>query len=177
MIVSHPIKSFVQIFGGLFLILFLSACNGQSTDVYIPATRIPTQPPTVTNQASALPPTHPPPTPTTACANSLTFLTDLTIPDGSEVRQGSKYDKRWQVKNSGDCNWDASYRLKRVTGSAMGAAEELAIYPARGGSEATIRVIFTAPEEAGDYSSAWQAYAPDGQAFGDPVYIAVVVVP
>lgn len=97
------------------------------------------------------------------------------MPDGAEVEPGARIDKRWLVKNDGSCNWDASYRLKLIAGPAMGVIEELALYPARGGSQATIRVVFTAPGEAGTYHSAWQAIAPDGQAFGDSIYIEVTV--
>lgn len=171
----HITQSLSTLFWVACLLLWFTACNGRQTDIYLPSTRAPTQPPTATNPASAVPPTIPAPTPTTVCTNHLTFVEDVTIPDGSEVESGVRIDKRWLVKNDGDCNWDASYRLKLVTGPALGVTEELALYPARGGSEATIRVVFTAPAEAGTYRSAWQAIGPDGQAFGDAVYIEIVV--
>jgi hypothetical protein len=38
-----------------------------------------------------------------------------------------------------------------------------------------LRMVFTAPQEAGTYRSAWQAYDPDGGPFGDPFYIEIVV--
>jgi hypothetical protein len=117
------------------------------------------------------------PAPTTApeCVNGLSFLEDVTIPDGTSVAPGEAMDKRWKVKNSGTCNWDARYRLTLIGGSEMGAAKEQALYPARGGTEAVIRMQFVAPTEAGTYRSAWQAVDPDGQAFGDLFFIEVVV--
>ena len=46
------------------------------------------------------------PTATPTCSDWLTFVEDLTIPDGTSVIPGSVLDKRWQVENSGTCNWD-----------------------------------------------------------------------
>ena len=116
-----------------------------------------------------------PPIPTPTCANNLTFVEDLTIPDGSLVQPGEALDKRWMVENSGTCNWESSYRLKLIAGPSMGIDAEQALYPARSGTQASIRLVFTAPAEANAYRSAWQAYAPDGSTFGDPIFIDVVV--
>jgi hypothetical protein len=107
----------------------------------------------------------------TPCTNNLSFVQDVTIPDGTTVSQGTTVDKQWLITNTGSCNWDASYRLKLIAGDAMGAPTELALYPARAGTQAILRIVFTAPANLGAYESAWQAFAPDGTAFGDAVYI------
>lgn len=112
-----------------------------------------------------------------SCHNDLQFLEDLTIPDGTLVAPGAALDKQWRVKNSGDCNWDERYRLRLVNGNALGAEPEQALYPARAGAEAVLRILFTAPLEAGTYYSEWQAYAPDNTSFGDPVFLQVIVSP
>ncbi len=114
-------------------------------------------------------------TPTVSCTDGLLWLNDLSIPDGSQVAPGSSLDKQWQVKNSGTCNWDERYTLRLTAGVDMGAASPQLLVPARGGSEAVVQITFTAPAEAGRYRSAWQAYNPDGQPFGDPIYIEIVV--
>ncbi|NMB91027.1 MAG: hypothetical protein GYA17_21920 [Chloroflexi bacterium] len=117
------------------------------------------------------------PTPTLECSNQLIFLEDLTIPDGTVVAPGSTMDKRWSVENSGTCNWDDRYSLRLVSGPEMGVDAQQMIFPALSGSQAEIRIVFTAPSDPGTYRSAWQAYAPDDQPFGDPFYIEVVVEP
>ena len=117
------------------------------------------------------------PTATPTCSDSLTFVEDLTIPDGTSVIPGSVLDKRWQVENSGTCNWDADYSIQRTAGPELGAPQNLALYPARSGGEAMLRIEFIAPLEAGTYRSAWQAYNPQGVAFGDPFYIEFAVSP
>ena len=169
-----------------FLILLtLTACGRRSSsEEKSPLYR----PPTVAAVASPFPtlpsssyvevvPTPPQPTEPPTCADNLTFLEDLTIPDSSLVVPGQLLDKRWRVQNSGSCNWDERYRLKLIAGPVMGASSEQALIPARSGSAALIRILFTAPNEAGTYRSAWQAYDPQGRPFGDPFFIEVVIAP
>jgi hypothetical protein len=57
----------------------------------------------------------------------------------------------------------------------MNAVQEQALYPARAGTNAVIQILFQAPAESGTYRSAWQAYNPDGQPFGDPIFIDIAV--
>lgn len=139
----------------------------------VPGTPAALQPLTSTENPLAdqtVAPTEAPP-----CTDSLIYLEDLTIPDGSTVAPGALLDKRWQVRNSGTCNWDERYRIKLISGAAMGASPEQALYPARGGAELTIQIVFTAPAESGPYESSWQAFDPQGNSFGDPFFIQVVV--
>lgn len=117
------------------------------------------------------------PTATPPCTNGLAFVEDITILDGTTVSPGSSIDKRWLVQNNGSCNWDARYRLKFVGGLEMGAATEQALYPARSGAQATIRISFTAPTEPGTYTTAWQAIDPFGEPFGDAIFMEVQVSP
>ena len=115
------------------------------------------------------------PTSTAPCTNNLTFVQDVTIDDGTIVSPGASVDKQWLITNSGTCNWDSSYRLKWVGGDPLGAATEQALYPARAGMQVTLRILFTAPGEIGTYGSTWQAFGPDGVAFGDTVYVEILV--
>jgi hypothetical protein len=111
------------------------------------------------------------------CVNNLSFIEDLTIPDNSFIPFGSSVDKQWRVENNGTCNWNAEYRLRHTSGAVLGAPEEIALFPARSGTQATIQITFTAPFEEGLYESAWQAFDPNGSPFGDPIYIRIVVSP
>ena len=109
------------------------------------------------------------------CSNNLKFTQDLTIPDNTLTTFGLTLDKQWLVENSGTCDWNSDYRLKHIGGAVLGAPEEIALYPARAGKQATIEIIFTAPFTEGDYESAWQATDPSGTAFGDAIYMRIVV--
>jgi len=117
------------------------------------------------------------PTPTPPCTDNLTYVQDLSVPDGSNYAPGQPIDKQWLVTNSGTCNWDSRYRLKLIGGDAMAAAPVQALYPARPGTQATIRIVFTAPQQAGLYQSQWRAMNPDGLLFGDAFYIQIAVTP
>ena len=160
----------------------LAACSPKPTPaVFVPpaistSTSAPTAPPLTPT------PTLPSPTAEAAqtsgappCENNLSFMEDLTVPDGSVIAAGGSIDKQWLVQNSGTCNWDGTYRLRLVGGDSLGALTDQALYPARAGTQATLRVLFTAPTLPGTYQSAWQAIAPDGSAFGDAVFIQIVV--
>jgi hypothetical protein len=168
----------------VLLLLFFGGCSGLARDeaavFYLPptpasgfnpptlqATQAPIQEQVVFQEEQ--------PTPAPSCTDSLRYVEDLSIPDGSQVSPGEKLDKRWTVENDGSCNWDQNYSLKLIAGPDMDASPEQALYPARTGSQATIRIIFTAPTELGVYRSAWQAHTPAGQPFGDPVFIEVQV--
>jgi len=100
----------------------------------------------------------------------------VTIPDGTSVLINSSIDKQWLVQNSGSCNWDSTYRLKWIGGDTLGAETEQLLYPARAGGQAALRIIFTAPTELGEYESAWQAVDPNGNVFGDLIFIKINVV-
>ena len=109
------------------------------------------------------------------CVNDLTFLEDLTVPDNMFTTFGLALDKQWLVENSGTCHWNSAYRLRNIGGAALGAPEEIALYPARAGTQATLRILFTAPFTEGVYESAWQAIDANRNPFGDPIYIRIAV--
>lgn len=115
------------------------------------------------------------PSPTPACTDSLKFIEDVTIPDGTTVSPGQSVDKQWRVQNDGSCDWDSRYQLKLVTGDALGLPAEMALYPARAGAEAIIQMTLTAPQEAGTYHTVWQAYNPDDKPFDQAIYVEIVV--
>jgi len=168
----------------LFTLIFASACAPQVTPTPF---RPPTKPaatqilstttpipalytPVPTSTATATPTEGP-------CSNSLEFLQDVTIPDGTFISFGASIDKQWLVNNNGTCDWDSTYRLKWIGGDPLGAAQEQILYPARAGTQVTLRIVFTAPTAEGTFESAWQAYGPDGSAFGDPIFMKIVVTP
>lgn len=116
-----------------------------------------------------------PATPTPVCSSALRFVEDVTIPDGTVVEPGESLDKRWRVENVGSCNWDHRYQIRLIAGPDLGAPSPQGLYPALSGTEAVIRMRFTAPQEPGPYRSAWQAFDPDSDPFGVNFFIDIVV--
>lgn len=166
----------------LWAFLLLQSCSAAPTPTPFVAPKA--APPTgfaLLGQQPVIPTFTPPaeptvsPTPTPPCNDNLDFLDDLTIPDGAVVSPGVGIEKQWLVQNSGSCNWDARYRLKFVGGDALGAATEQALYPARAGMQVIIRIYFTAPAAPGTYKTAWQAFGPEGEPFGDTIFMEIVV--
>jgi hypothetical protein len=91
------------------------------------------------------------------------------------VNPGESLDKRWEVQNNGTCNWNQDYRVKLIAGPGMGIPIQRALIPALSGTEVIIRMVLIAPDEPGNYRSAWQAYGPQDIPFGDPFFIDIVV--
>jgi hypothetical protein len=162
-----------QIFYSGLILLAAAGCTSAvpaAADVFKPPTQ-----PVLQTPAGSISTSDSPPQPTPACQNGLDFLADLTVPDGTLVAPGAVLDKTWQVENSGSCNWNADYSIRNVGGSNLGAETSLPLYPARAGTRADISLRFTAPAESGTIHSAWRAYGPDGQPFGDPFYLQIIV--
>lgn len=169
-------RKFTLLHVSIFLLLctLIAGCApAPSPTPYIPPTpvktTIPAATPTFTYPSA--------PVSTLVCVSDLDFLDDITIPDNTYVEPGSMLDKQWLVQNIGSCDWNSGYRLKFIGGALMGASAEQALVPARAGKEATIRILFTAPLEAGQYVSLWQAYDPAGMPFGEVFQVTVVVQP
>lgn len=173
-------------FAVLLILLFAAGCSPAATPtpfrpptveaLLVEPTFIihPTQQEKIVIQSTPLPTIIPTVDPKD-CSNDLKFVQDLTIPDDSVITLGLVFDKQWLVENSGTCHWNSNYRFKHVGGGTLGAPEEIALYPARAGTQATIQIQFTAPFTEGVYESAWQAVDADGTAFGDPVYLRIIV--
>ena len=125
--------------------------------------------------ATDLPPAQAQQSIAAACINDARFVEDLTIPDGQQVEPGDVLDKRWSVLNVGSCDWGAGYHLIRIDDGPIGARPELALYPARAGEAGVWSVQITAPNQTGNQLASWQAQAPDGTLFGDPVFVLIEV--
>jgi Ig-like domain from next to BRCA1 gene len=175
----------------LLIAISLTACNRGSSDsflnrgssdIYLPPTNETVLTPFHTPEPSPTTGSQPSnlafqPTSTPTCLDNLRYVADLTVPDGTQVSPGILVDKRWQVENKGTCNWDHNYRLKLIAGPDMGTPSEQALYPARSGNQAVIQIVFNAPADPGTYHSAWQAVSPQGQPFGDPIFLEIIVAP
>jgi hypothetical protein len=115
------------------------------------------------------------PLPFGACADGLSFVGDLTYPDRTKVAPGQPLEKRWKVRNSGQCDWGPEYRFRWTGGIRLTTQDEFALYPAAAGSEAVIVIPMIAPAAVGEYTSDWRAVSPLGVPFGDALYINIIV--
>ncbi|MGB2896645.1 MAG: NBR1-Ig-like domain-containing protein [Anaerolineales bacterium] len=155
--------------------LLLVQCTSEVEETAAPAwTPLPTvsSPPRPSPTVIGMSPTS---APRGECVNDAEFVDDLSIPDRSNVEPGSELDKRWEVRNSGSCDWVNGYLLVRIGSDRFIGPEEIALYPASAGKNAIWQVGLTVPFEPGEYIGRWQAQSPEGQLFGEEVYIWVYV--
>lgn len=118
----------------------------------------------------------------TACANQISFIADITIPDDTILAAGEAFVKTWRLSNSGTCAWDTGYSLVCVSDECMGSA---AAVPVRDvvspGDTVDVSVDMTAPSASGTYTATWQIRDTYGNLFGvggspgDPFWVRVVV--
>jgi hypothetical protein len=176
---SSVAGSWQAILGLIVLLTLLSGCNyprpsrmapgAQETPPFIPPEL---HPATATPDISAQPAAN---TQNLDCTNNLKFISDITIPDGTEASIGQAMEKKWEVENNGTCNWINGYTLRLVAGGSLGANPQQALYPALAGSRANLQINFLAPTAPGSYKSAWQAYGLDDKPFGEVIYIQIEV--
>jgi hypothetical protein len=154
--------------------LLLAACTRSSLpseEGYFIAPSIdPNSTPLVLETATPLPATPTPP-----CENHMVFLQDLTIPDGTVMAPGASFEKSWQVRNEGSCNWIRGYTLELEDGPPLGPLRRYSLPQAAAGETVAITVQFTAPEEPGVYRSSWRAHDLGGASFGVLIYLEIVV--
>ena len=61
--------------------------------------------------ATPVPPTNTPvPTAITYC-DWAAFITDVTVPDGTQFAPGEVFTKTWRLKNIGTCTWTPDYDI------------------------------------------------------------------
>jgi hypothetical protein len=107
------------------------------------------------------------PTATIIPCDRASFVSDITIPDGTEIAPGAIFTKIWRIKNSGTCTWTTSYKLVFFSGDRMGGSSPQAM-PATvaPGDVVDLSVTFTAPTDEGSYRSRWKLQNASGNQFG-----------
>jgi hypothetical protein len=110
------------------------------------------------------------------------FISDVTIEDYTSVSPGEELTKTWRLQNVGTATWTTEYALVFDNGDQMDAPFRVPFLeevPPQG--YVNISVDFTAPDEAGEYSSYWMLENEDGDSFGtgaefdQPIWMIIVV--
>ncbi len=111
----------------------------------------------------------------TSSCYGLTFVSDVSIPDNTQMKPGKTFTKTWKVQNSGSCAWDAGFKFQNTGGESMGATAFTLPSSVPAGQTFDISVPMTAPDKTGTLRSNWRMSTAAGQYFGDEVYVAIVV--
>jgi hypothetical protein len=108
------------------------------------------------------------------CDNSA-YVSDVTIPDGTELTPRETFTKTWEFQNTGGCAWTECYSIAFISGNDMDGSnteidESIAV-----GDEAEISVSLTAPDTVGTYTGYWRMANESGSVFGERVYVQIIV--
>jgi len=128
-------------------------------------------PTSLSGLSNCIPELPPPPS-----NDSATFVSDITLPDGSVVSPGQALVKTWRVRNSGTSTWDG-YKLIFLQGDQMGGASPVNIPTTSPNQEVNISVSLQAPTTPGDKVGYWQIVNRDGVYVpGGKLWVSVNVV-
>ncbi|BGP14671.1 hypothetical protein JCM10213_001619 [Rhodosporidiobolus nylandii] len=106
-----------------------------------------------------------------------TFVSDITVLDGSVVPAGAIFTKVWAVRNDGKSAWPAGCRLVHVGGFCSKAAAiptcDLPI--AAPGEIVELQVEVKAPESNGRLMNFWRVQTADGEYVGERLWVDITV--
>jgi hypothetical protein len=116
--------------------------------------------------ATPIPATNTPVSTAISYCDWVTFVKDVTIPDGSQRSPGEVFTKVWRLQNRGTCTWTPDYDVVFYSGSQMsGTTMQVPGYVAPGQS-VDVAVTFTAPSTPGHYVGYWILRNASGKLFG-----------
>lgn len=111
-----------------------------------------------------------------ALCDSLEFVADVNIPDGTNMSPGQDFLKTWRVKNTGSCPWETGYDLVYAGyADEMNGQFQPLTQVVQPGQEVELSVQFQAPDEIGEYLSAWQMSNPRGIPMPEAIYVKIIV--
>jgi len=111
----------------------------------------------------------------TSSCYGLTFVSDVTIPDNTQMDPGETFTKTWKVQNAGSCAWEPGFKFQSTGGNNMGATAFTLPSAVAAGATYDISVPMTAPNAAGTVRGNWRMSTAAGQYFGDEVFVVIVV--
>jgi hypothetical protein len=105
------------------------------------------------------------------------FVSDVTLPDGSEVAPGAKLVKTWRFRNDSAKAWPEGSVLALISkkGDKLGAPETTPVPLCLPGQEVEVSVPIVAPAQAGRYTAYFRISGPSGKKFGQRVWASITV--
>lgn len=105
-----------------------------------------------------------------------TYVSDVTIPDGTVLAPGAAFVKTWKLQNIGTTSWNTSYTLVFISGDQMGTVASVPLTQSVApGQQVDVSVNMVAPSTAGKYQGYWKMKNASGQLFNDSVYVLITV--
>ncbi len=113
--------------------------------------------------------------PQNTCYNLL-FIKDVTIPDGTFLKDNEVFTKIWQVQNTGACAWAPGFTFSHVGGDPMRGKTFVLSDPIPVGAKRELSVQLVAPAgQNGLIQSSWRMADASGAFFGDTLTVNITV--
>lgn len=106
--------------------------------------------------------------------NNLVLIRSYTEPEGP-FKPGQEFTQKWQVANTGTCDWLYLYNLQFVSGERMGGNGGRLSNKIEPGKWTTLEVQLDAPNSAGTYTANWRFAHADGTYFGSVLPVSIKV--
>lgn len=162
----------IETFGAVLTQTALAA----PTETPLPTlTASPTFEPFTTSTAGTLPAISQPTVAGTASCYQLRYVSDVSIPDNTQMTPGQSFTKTWKVRNTGSCAWEAGFKFAFVGGEQMSGATFTLPTAVPANTDLDISVAMVAPTTAGTVRGNWRMQTASGQFFGDEVFVQIVV--
>ncbi|NUQ84787.1 MAG: hypothetical protein HUU11_08745 [Anaerolineales bacterium] len=147
------------------------------TDTPVPTlTASPTFAAFTTSTAGTLPVVSQPTVAATSSCYQMRFVSDVTVPDNTQMAPGQAFTKTWKVRNTGSCAWDAGFKFAFTGGDAMNGVTYTLPSSVPANTEIDVSVAMVAPtNKTGAIRGNWRMPTAAGQFFGDEVYVIIVV--
>jgi hypothetical protein len=112
---------------------------------------------------------------TKAVCDDSAWISDASVPDGTQMTAGQAFVKTWKVKNTGTCVWQKGYQIIYAYGEKMGGLPTALSAEVQPGAEVEISINLTAPAKTGTYGGYWRLANNNGFAFGT-VFTVIIAV-
>ena len=132
--------------------------------------------PAFTNTPTLPPATVVTPSPTVQKCEDAAFVSDVTIPDGTQMTVNQHFTKTWRVMNTGTCTWITTFYLGFAYGEQMGGQTKIALPSAVAtGQTVDLSVSLTVPNKTGKLTGVWSLFDAGGNTIGKPLTVVVNV--
>lgn len=109
-------------------------------------------------------------------SDDFAFISDISVPDNSNVTANMAFTKTWKVANTGSNPWTGAYTLRYVRGDMMGAPTSTALSAVNSGDSVELSLTMTAPAAAGHYEGVYDLFTPAGVQFGKSELVVIINV-
>ncbi|MEN8240794.1 MAG: NBR1-Ig-like domain-containing protein [Chloroflexota bacterium] len=118
-----------------------------------------------------------------SCSNRASLVGSPSIPAGSQFGPGEDFVARWEIKNTGTCEWNSDYSVVLTAGDQLGASNPTPLSgTVAAGSSYFVTLPMTAPATEDSYVSLWKLLSDSGEIFGmdgqanNPLRVVIEVV-